>query len=218
MALSFDRDAFVEELLDISSSSSPAVAEVVGPDDDGPSMEEELEWISNMDAFPSLETFFHSPLPRDEILGSPVSVLENSSLTLSGDCTSYVHNGRVRWTSMTTGRRSVRVPVKARSKSARKRRRNVFGKFPASRAKVPRRDPGKGTVGHKCLHCGAEKTPQWRAGPHGPKTLCNACGVRYKSGRLVPEYRPVSSPTFSSQLHSNSHGKIMEMRRVKGGV
>ncbi len=24
-----------------------------------------------------------------------------------------------------------------------------------------------------------QTTPVWRAGPHGPKTLCNACGVRY---------------------------------------
>ncbi|XP_020253987.1 GATA transcription factor 5-like [Asparagus officinalis] len=39
----------------------------------------------------------------------------------------------------------------------------------------------------KCKHCGVSKTPQWRAGPTGPKTLCNACGVRYKSGRLFPE-------------------------------
>lgn len=71
------------------------------------------------------------------------------------------------------------------------------------------------TIGRKCQHCGAEKTPQWRAGPLGPKTLCNACGVRYKSGRLVPEYRPASSPTFSSEQHSNSHRKVMEMRRLK---
>lgn len=38
----------------------------------------------------------------------------------------------------------------------------------------------------RCLHCDTDKTPQWRTGPKGPKTLCNACGVRYKSGRLVP--------------------------------
>jgi len=25
-------------------------------------------------------------------------------------------------------------------------------------------------------------TPQWRAGPSGPKTLCNACGVKHKKG------------------------------------
>ncbi|WOL12951.1 hypothetical protein Cni_G21720 [Canna indica] len=64
----------------------------------------------------------------------------------------------------------------------------------------------------KCMHCGIQKTPQWRAGPMGPKTLCNACGVRYKSGRLFPEYRPAASPTFVPSLHSNSHKKVVEMR------
>lgn len=64
----------------------------------------------------------------------------------------------------------------------------------------------------KCMHCEITKTPQWRAGPMGPKTLCNACGVRYKSGRLFPEYRPAASPTFVPALHSNSHKKVIEMR------
>ncbi|CAM8969641.1 unnamed protein product [Rhodiola kirilowii] len=64
----------------------------------------------------------------------------------------------------------------------------------------------------KCLHCEITKTPQWRAGPMGPKTLCNACGVRHKSGRLFPEYRPAASPTFVPSLHSNSHKKVLEMR------
>ncbi|XP_042016035.1 GATA transcription factor 8-like [Salvia splendens] len=64
----------------------------------------------------------------------------------------------------------------------------------------------------KCMHCEITKTPQWRAGPMGPKSLCNACGVRYKSGRLFPEYRPAASPTFVSSLHSNSHKKVVEMR------
>ncbi|XLU20999.1 hypothetical protein S245_057065 [Arachis hypogaea] len=49
----------------------------------------------------------------------------------------------------------------------------------------------------------------------GPKTLCNACGVRYKSGRLVPEYRPAASPTFVLTKHSNSHRKVLELRRQK---
>ncbi|XP_051121222.1 GATA transcription factor 8-like [Andrographis paniculata] len=66
----------------------------------------------------------------------------------------------------------------------------------------------------KCLHCEITKTPQWRAGPMGPKTLCNACGVRYKSGRLFPEYRPAASPTFVPSVHSNSHKKVLEMRNI----
>ncbi|KAM0898478.1 hypothetical protein ACQ4PT_021880 [Festuca glaucescens] len=69
--------------------------------------------------------------------------------------------------------------------------------------------------GRRCLHCETDKTPQWRTGPMGPKTLCNACGVRYKSGRLVPEYRPAASPTFEPSVHSNSHRKVVELRRQK---
>ncbi|XP_077210032.1 GATA transcription factor 12-like [Tasmannia lanceolata] len=69
--------------------------------------------------------------------------------------------------------------------------------------------------GRKCLHCATDKTPQWRTGPMGPKTLCNACGVRFKSGRLVPEYRPAASPTFMLTKHSNSHRKVLELRRQK---
>ncbi|KAF6145415.1 hypothetical protein GIB67_029184 [Kingdonia uniflora] len=67
----------------------------------------------------------------------------------------------------------------------------------------------------KCSHCGVQKTPQWRTGPMGAKTLCNACGVRFKSGRLLPEYRPACSPTFSTEVHSNNHRKVLEMRRKK---
>ncbi|MBA0844472.1 hypothetical protein Goarm_001568, partial [Gossypium armourianum] len=65
----------------------------------------------------------------------------------------------------------------------------------------------------KCAHCEVMETPQWREGPIGPKTLCNACGVRYRSDRLFPEYRPAGSPTFIPSLHSNSHKKVVEMRR-----
>lgn len=65
----------------------------------------------------------------------------------------------------------------------------------------------------KCTHCEVTETPQWREGPKGPKTLCNACGVRYRSGRLFPEYRPAASPTFEASVHSNSHKKVLEIRK-----
>ena len=38
-----------------------------------------------------------------------------------------------------------------------------------------------------CLNCGCQKTPQWRMGPTGPKTLCNACGVRFRKGMPMVE-------------------------------
>lgn len=36
-----------------------------------------------------------------------------------------------------------------------------------------------------CSNCSCTETPLWRRSPLGPKTLCNACGVRMKKGRLV---------------------------------
>jgi hypothetical protein len=31
-----------------------------------------------------------------------------------------------------------------------------------------------------CINCGTTKTPLWRNGPEGYKSLCNACGIRLK--------------------------------------
>lgn len=33
----------------------------------------------------------------------------------------------------------------------------------------------------RCSHCSTTNTPQWRMGPNGTGTLCNACGIRYRS-------------------------------------
>ncbi|KAE8687818.1 GATA transcription factor 12 [Hibiscus syriacus] len=93
---------------------------------------------------------------------------------------------------------------------------NHPGKKPVKTTSSKKKDGGEASSdGRKCLHCATDKTPQWRTGPMGPKTLCNACGVRYKSGRLVPEYRPAASPTFVLTKHSNSHRKVLELRRQK---
>ncbi|WCJ24189.1 GATA transcription factor 1 [Euphorbia peplus] len=178
--------------------------------------EEELEWIANKDAFPAVETFVDilsenpGSLPKQR---SPVSVLENST-TSSTSGNSGSTNGCI----IMDYCRSLQVPVKARSKQQRRRRREIQTQqcwWSQENLKKVKPTVTSSTSGRKCQHCGAEKTPQWRAGPLGAKTLCNACGVRFKSGRLVPEYRPASSPSFSSELHSNSHRKVVEMRKQK---
>ncbi|CAI9764241.1 unnamed protein product [Fraxinus pennsylvanica] len=34
-----------------------------------------------------------------------------------------------------------------------------------------------------CADCKTTKTPLWRSGPSGPKSLCNACGIRHRKKR-----------------------------------
>ncbi|KAL1561650.1 GATA transcription factor 1-like [Salvia divinorum] len=198
--------------------------------------EEELEWLSNKDAFPSVETCFGILAENPELVmnhQSPISVLENSSSSSHSNASSGSGSGSG---SVASCCNSLKVPTNypVRARSKRRRRRTGYGNLPSQQflwlnpvsVKAKKEVSSSfalapspaGGMGRRCLHCQAEKTPQWRAGPMGPKTLCNACGVRYKSGRLLPEYRPASSPTFSSVLHSNSHRKVVEMRKQKDVV
>lgn len=172
--------------------------------------EEELEWLSNKDAFPALDDILSTP--NQTIL---VSLLDNNNTSSSGNSNSISHS------SITSCCGSLRVPLNCpvRKRSTRRRRGkqclwwNQVMQIPSSFPKAPPAGGVGASIGRRCQHCLADKTPQWRGGPMGPKTLCNACGVRYKSGRLVAEYRPANSPSFSVALHSNSHRKIMEMRK-----
>uniref|UniRef100_A0A7N0TU57 GATA-type domain-containing protein n=1 Tax=Kalanchoe fedtschenkoi TaxID=63787 RepID=A0A7N0TU57_KALFE len=193
--------------------------------------EEELEWLSNKDVFPSVETFVDViPVePSTAVLKhvSPVSVLENS-ISSFGSNSSNDSNAVI--TTCCIGRGLTPPIRRPRSRGSQKRRRGGFVDISSQQwfiycSSIHANKTGNnaakalgtasGITSRKCKHCGSEKTPQWRAGPDGPKTLCNACGVRYKSGRLCPEYRPASSPTFSSAVHSNSHRKIVEMKKMK---
>ncbi|KAJ2935621.1 hypothetical protein H1R20_g1471, partial [Candolleomyces eurysporus] len=40
---------------------------------------------------------------------------------------------------------------------------------------------------HVCVTCGNTESPEWRKGPLGPKTLCNACGLRWAKQNRKPE-------------------------------
>ncbi|CAI0427999.1 unnamed protein product [Linum tenue] len=42
---------------------------------------------------------------------------------------------------------------------------------------------GDGQQKKTCADCGTSKTPLWRGGPAGPKSLCNTCGIRSRKKR-----------------------------------
>ncbi|KAL6751810.1 hypothetical protein V8C86DRAFT_1814530 [Haematococcus lacustris] len=68
------------------------------------------------------------------------------------------------------------VPLARSSRGGRNRRRpGPDGGPPTSICLKPAPNP----YGQACTACDTLTTPVWRAGPHGPSTLCNACGLRY---------------------------------------
>ncbi|GMJ11173.1 GATA transcription factor 15 [Hibiscus trionum] len=66
-----------------------------------------------------------------------------------------------------------------------------------------------------CTDCKTTKTPLWRGGPAGPKSLCNACGIKHRKKRRailglnknsenkkVKQRSPSPSPSSSSSSSS----------------
>jgi hypothetical protein len=86
---------------------------------------------------------------------------------------------------------------------------------PGAAQKRQRKQASKNGKEKTCTHCRASDTPQWRTGPDGTGTLCNACGIRYKMRGLLPEYRPSSCPEFNSEEHSNRHRNVEKIRQRK---
>ncbi|XAR50674.1 hypothetical protein NMG60_11005067 [Bertholletia excelsa] len=180
----------------------------------------ELEWLSN---------FVEDSFSSDDLQNLQLISATKGPLDTSSSEARYEFGGgsdTIRPSNPPAFPSDVSVPGKARSKRSRaapcdwSSRLLLLSPATSSSAKPLKTTPSRkrdttDTPGRKCLHCGSEKTPQWRTGPMGAKTLCNACGVRYKSGRLVPEYRPAASPTFVPTKHSNSHRKVLELRRQK---
>ncbi|KAL9240263.1 hypothetical protein vseg_014505 [Gypsophila vaccaria] len=59
----------------------------------------------------------------------------------------------------------------------------------------------------KCADCGTSKTPLWRGGPAGPKSLCNACGIRSrKKVRAISGIKSEKSRVFLSTKKISGSG------------
>ncbi|KAG0167370.1 hypothetical protein DFQ30_006127, partial [Apophysomyces sp. BC1015] len=68
----------------------------------------------------------------------------------------------------------------------------------------------------KCLYCGSKSTPMWRRGPQGAGTLCNACGVKWKHGKILCGTDTSTVPAVPAKERKNvAKG---EKKRKKSGL
>ncbi|KAJ1925558.1 hypothetical protein IWQ60_004496 [Tieghemiomyces parasiticus] len=51
----------------------------------------------------------------------------------------------------------------------------------------------------RCQYCQSKTTPMWRRGPAGPGTLCNACGVKWKHGKILQGYTSEDMAQFIAE-------------------
>ncbi|PIN01019.1 hypothetical protein CDL12_26472 [Handroanthus impetiginosus] len=67
-----------------------------------------------------------------------------------------------------------------------------------------------------CSDCHTTRTPLWRGGPAGPKSLCNACGIKYNKKRRqllgLDTGRSNKKKKRTSVNRSNEVREILKMR------
>ncbi|KAI4338540.1 hypothetical protein MLD38_023587 [Melastoma candidum] len=84
---------------------------------------------------------------------------------------------------------------------------------------TPATDPDPTAADNKktCADCGTSKTPLWRSGPAGPKSLCNACGIRSRKKRRAilgledKKVKRSSDPSGGGGSSSSSSGRSVEL-------
>ncbi|KAK1035941.1 white collar 2 type of transcription factor, partial [Friedmanniomyces endolithicus] len=72
-----------------------------------------------------------------------------------------------------------------------------------------------------CANCGALDSPEWRRGPKGPKTLCNACGLRWakkEKKRSGDDGLGIVRAVRSWQGHQGSNKVVVVGREVSRGA
>jgi len=77
-----------------------------------------------------------------------------------------------------------------------------------------------------CSDCNTTKTPLWRSGPCGPKSLCNACGIRQRkarrammasgggSGPVPADGAKAATATPRDAMAARGHSKVKKEKRV----
>ncbi|KDP27875.1 hypothetical protein JCGZ_18955 [Jatropha curcas] len=72
-----------------------------------------------------------------------------------------------------------------------------------------------------CADCGTTKTPLWRGGPAGPKSLCNACGIRSRKkkrdslglSRAASEKKARKASSNSNRLGDGLKQRLLALGR-----
>ncbi|KAI3741763.1 hypothetical protein L1987_59440 [Smallanthus sonchifolius] len=62
-----------------------------------------------------------------------------------------------------------------------------------------------------CTDCQTTRTPLWRGGPAGPKSLCNACGIKYNKKRRA-QMSGLDKNTRKTTKNPKRNGDLLKVR------
>ncbi|KAI3701404.1 hypothetical protein L6452_26444 [Arctium lappa] len=65
-----------------------------------------------------------------------------------------------------------------------------------------------------CSDCNTTKTPLWRSGPQGPKSLCNACGIRQRKARKAMAAAAAAATETNKNIFINDKPTSLKATKV----
>ncbi|KAF9187261.1 hypothetical protein BGZ51_001458 [Haplosporangium sp. Z 767] len=74
---------------------------------------------------------------------------------------------------------------------------NAKGGVTSKKSPASGNSPTTASGQKRCTYCDCTTTPMWRRGPNGPRTLCNACGVKWSQGKIFVDSERSASPSNS---------------------
>ncbi|KAL1316424.1 hypothetical protein HN51_068613 [Arachis hypogaea] len=128
----------------------------------------------------SFSMLFSMPNHHNNPYDQPDDIIYSSSSSSSVDCT------------LSLGTPSTRFTEDEEKRTRHERRSSVSNfcwdllqstKHNHSQTKSSSNRPSNNAdplLARRCANCDTTSTPLWRNGPRGPKSLCNACGIRFK--------------------------------------
>lgn len=66
-----------------------------------------------------------------------------------------------------------------------------------------------------CSDCNTTTTPLWRSGPRGPKSLCNACGIRQRKARRAMAAAATNGTVAMSSSSSSTKTKVLKEKKSR---
>ncbi|KAL5728791.1 hypothetical protein ACHQM5_001831 [Ranunculus cassubicifolius] len=73
------------------------------------------------------------------------------------------------------------------------------------------------TMIRTCSDCNTTRTPLWRSGPKGPKSLCNACGIRQRKARRAMAAAATANGGLAAEKISSMQTTKVHCTKKKSG-
>ncbi|CAJ1972875.1 unnamed protein product [Sphenostylis stenocarpa] len=150
--------------------------------------------------------------PPEPVTDDPISSATEGNLASYKVEEEDIENGHGSGKWMSSKMRIVKKMMRGSMSPSTDKALNPPGQESRCSQRSPRNNSNSTT--RVCSDCNTSTTPLWRSGPKGPKSLCNACGIRQRKARraMAEAANGLVSPMNSVFAKTRVHNKEKKSR------